>query len=161
MTQLVVGISDMKVSNEKNDRIITYSLGSCIGLSLYDPTCFIGGMIHCMLPLSKMNPEKAKESPCMFIDTGVMTLLQTMFDMGAQRKNIIAKIAGASSMLDDKNLFRIGERNNTIVRKILWKNNILISAENVGGTISRTLILEMITGNTYIKTKGQTYLLTG
>lgn len=152
---LTVDISDMKVSTRNDDIIITYSLGSCVALSLYDPVAGVGGLIHCMLPLSKIDPAKAMANPCMFTDLGVQTLLQAVFDQGAKRENLITKVAGGARLLDTKNLFRIGERNYTVLRKVLWKNNILITAEDVGGTISRTVSLYMETGKTTIKTGGK------
>ena len=151
----VVGISEMKVSNRSDDVLTTYSLGSCIGLSLYDPVACVGGLIHCMLPLSKIDLEKAKANPEMFTDTGVPALLQAAFDLGAKRNNLVVKVAGCASPLDEKGLFKIGERNYTVVRKILWKNNILIAAEDTGGTIPRTMILHMASGKTMIKSGGR------
>ena len=151
----VVGISEMFVSTSPSDQIVTYSLGSCIGVSIYDPVALVGGMVHCMLPLSKIDPAKAEAKPCMFTDTGVTTLLQTMFDKGATRRNMTVKVAGAASLLDQKGFFKIGERNYTVLRKILWKNNFLIESEDVKGTKSRTLTLYMNTGRTTIKSGGK------
>ena len=152
---ITVGISDMKVSKNPRDVLVTYSLGSCVGLALYDPVARVGGLIHCMLPLSKIDPAKAQANPFMFTDTGVPALLQAVFNLGAERRNIVAKVAGASSLLDDKGLFRIGERNYTILRKVLWKNNILIATEDVGGTQARTMYLYMDTGRTVIRSGGR------
>lgn len=152
---LTVGISDFKVSENPDDVLITYSLGSCVGLTLYDPVVTVGGMVHCMLPLSNVNPEKAKATPAMFTDTGVQNLIQAVFNLGAARDRLIAKVAGGAQLLDHKRLFRIGERNYTVLRKVLWKNNILIASEEVGGAKSRTLSLYMNTGKTTIKNKGQ------
>jgi chemotaxis protein CheD len=152
---LTIGISDMKTSSRSDDVLVTYSLGSCVGLSLYDPAACVGGLVHCMLPLSTLDVEKAKANPQMFTDTGVAALLQAVFDLGAERKRLIAKVAGAASLLDEKGLFRIGERNYTVLRKVLWKNNILIAAEDVGGTIARTLSLYMATGRTTIRSGGR------
>ena len=152
---IIVGVSDMKVSDDFESVLVTYSLGSCAGLSLYDPAACVGGLIHCMLPLSKIDREKAQTIPQMFVDTGVPALLQALFDMGAQRKRIIAKVAGCAKLLDKKKLFRIGERNHTVLRKILWKNDILIAAEDIGGSMPRTMYLHMDTGKTVLKIKGQ------
>ncbi len=152
---LVVGISDMKVTSDPNEVLVTYSLSSCIGLSMYDPVSGVGGMVHCMLPLSKIDPKKAQENPYMFTDTGVSALLQAMFDKGATRKNIVAKVAGAATLLDEKGLFRIGERNYTVMRKILWKNNILIKSEDVGGNTPRSLFLYMKDGRNSVKSGGK------
>ncbi len=149
-----VDISDMKVTNDRTDVLVTYSLGSCVGVTLYDPEAGVGGMIHCMLPLSKVDKAKAQTHPAMFVDTGMPKLLQELFDLGAQRNRMVCKVAGCSSMLDDKKLFKIGERNYTMVRKILWKNEILIKAEDVGGQKPRTLYLDMATGKTIVKSRG-------
>jgi len=151
----VVGISEMYISRDAGDVIVTYSLGSCVGVSLYDPVVRAGGVVHCMLPLSKIDPQKAGVKPCMFTDTGVTTLLQEMFNLGATRNNLVVKIAGAASLLDEKGLFKIGERNYTVLRKVLWKNNLLIAAEDVQGTASRTLTLYMKDGRTTIKSGGR------
>lgn len=150
-----VSVSEMQISNMPTDVLVTYSLGSCAGLSLYDPVAGVGGLIHCMLPLSKIDREKAKANPQMFVDTGVPDLLQNMFNLGAQRKRIIAKVAGCAQLLDEKKLFRIGERNYTVLRKVLWKNDILIAAEDIGGSIPRTMFLYMETGVTILKIRGQ------
>jgi len=145
----------MQVSSRADDVLVTYSLGSCVGLSLYDPKAGVGGLIHCMLPLSKIDPAKAKASPCMFVDTGIPLLLTKVYELGATRKGLIAKVAGGAKLLDQKSLFRIGERNYTVLRKILWKNNILIESESVGGTVARTVYLYMSNGVTTIKSRGK------
>ena len=118
LNRVVVGISEMQISNQPEDLLVTYSLGSCIGVTVYDPVAMIAGMIHCMLPLSKIDPNKAKNSPCMFVDTGIPLLFNTIYEMGAEKKRTIVKIAGCSSLLDEKKLFKIGERNHTVFRKI-------------------------------------------
>lgn len=150
----IVGISEMKVTDKDDDVLITYSLGSCVGLTLYDPVERVGGLIHCMLPLSKIDLDKARNKPHMFVDTGVPIFLRTVFRRGAVRSRLVAKVAGCASLLDDKKLFKIGERNYTILRKILWKNNILISSEDIGGTASRTMALHMKNGITTVKSGG-------
>lgn len=149
-----IGIGDMKFSYSAEDILITYSLGSCIGLTLYDPVAKVGGMVHTMLPLSKQDPAKAKINPYMYTDTGVQALIQEIFNLGATRRNIIAKAAGGATLLDEKGLFRIGERNYTVLRKVLWKNDILISSEDVGASKSRTMILNMESGKTFIRSGG-------
>lgn len=154
-----VNISDMAISQNREDKLITYSLGSCVGVSLYDSVVGVGSLIHCMLPLSKVDSQKAKIKPYMFVDTGLQMMLKEMFDRGATRQNIVAKVAGGAKLLDKKSLFRIGERNYTVVRKILWKNNILLDGEDVGGTISRTVTLVMETGQTIIKSAGKEWEL--
>ena len=150
-----VDISDMKISNNENDILVTYSLGSCVGVTLYDPEEKIGSLIHCMLPLSKVDREKSKKNPYMFVDTGLPKMLQEMYDRGAKRKNIIAKLAGGAKLLDKKNIFNVGERNIIVVRKILWKNDILIKGMDIGGSKSRTVRLYMEVGKTTVRNKGE------
>ncbi|NIA14831.1 MAG: chemotaxis protein CheD [Nitrospiraceae bacterium] len=150
-----IGISEIQISNRPEDVLITYSLGSCVGLTLYDPVARAGGMIHCMLPLSKIDPDKAKANPFMFTDTGVPALIQEVLSMGGLMKRLVAKVAGGASLLDQQGTFKIGERNYIVLRKVLWKNNILIAAEDTGGTKARTMSLYMDTGKTYIKSLGQ------
>ena len=152
---ICVDISDMKLSRNREDVIVTYSLGSCVGLTLYDPLAGVGAMIHCMLPMSKIDPEKARLKPYMFVDTGVAAMLHDLYQAGAQRQNLIAKVAGAGSPLGKEETFRIGQRNYTILRKFLWKNNILIAREDVGGSKARTLYLNMADGRTTVKSEGQ------
>ena len=153
--QLTVGISEMKVSTDPKDSLITYSLGSCIGVALFDPDAGVGGLIHCMLPLSRLDPEKAKKTPQMFTDTGIPALIQTLLERGGTRKRMIAKVAGAASPLNDNGMFKIGERNYVVLRKVLWKNEILIAAEDVGGTVARTMTLHISNGKTTIRSGGK------
>lgn len=156
MAQHVISISDICVTDNSEDNLVTYSLGSCIGATVYDPVAKVGGMIHYMLPLSKIAPDKAKLKPGMFADTGIPTLLKKIFSMGAQKDRLILKVAGGSELLDQKKFFNIGERNYLVLRKILWKNNILIKAEDVGGNLSRTLRLCIDTGKVTVKSsKGE------
>ena len=148
-----IGISEMRISNQSEDVLITYSLGSCIGVTIYDPASRVGGMIHCMLPNSKIDPQKARNFPCMFVDTGVPLLFSEAYRLGAQKDRIIVKVAGCSKILDDKGLFNIDERNYMILRKLLWKNSVLINAEDVGGNDSRTLYLDVTSGLVTVKSR--------
>lgn len=155
MKTTVVGISDMKVSNNPDEVLITYSLGSCLGVVIYDPVAHVAGLLHSMLPLSKIDQHKAKALPFMFVDAGVPLLFREAYALGADKKRIIVKAAGCSSLLDEKGFFKIGERNFTVLRKLLWKNNILIEKQDIGGNISRTVSIAVQTGRVVIKTGGR------
>ena len=156
---IVIDIGDMKISENKEDILVTYALGSCLGLVAYDPVTGTGGIIHCMLPLSTIDPEKSKKNPYMFTDTGVTLFLQELLNKGIKKNNLIIRIAGCSRILDEKGLFNIGERNYTVARKILWKNDLLITKEDIGGEKTRTVGLEINTGNVFMKINGETYNL--
>ena len=151
---IVVDIADLAVSNDPGAVLITYSLGSCIGLSIWDPVAKVGGLLHFMLPDSSISPEKAKRNPAMFCDTGVPKLFRAAYDLGAEKRRIIVKVAGGSQLLDDKGTFNIGKRNYLALRKIFWKNGIMIDGEDVGGSISRTMRLTVGRGDVTVKTRG-------
>ena len=143
----------MKVSAKKGDVIITHALGSCLGVAVHDPVTCVGGLLHVMLPLSTIDPEKAERNPSMFVDTGFPKLLIECFKIGAQKDRLEIRVAGGVDSND--NLFQIGKRNLIILRKLLWKNSLLVKSYDVGGRNSRTMSLEIGTGKVTIKSGGQ------
>ncbi|HDM10494.1 MAG: chemotaxis protein CheD [Deltaproteobacteria bacterium] len=149
----VVGVGDMKVGG-KGDILVTHALGSCLGLMVYDPVERVGGLLHAMLPLSKINPQKAKTNPFMFVDTGVPKLFEEIYSRNGQKRRLVVKVAGCSRPLGKNEMFRIGERNYIVLKKLLWKNNILLDAEDIGGTDIRTVHFDLSTGRTIIRCKG-------
>ena len=152
---VIVGISEMRISRDPQDMIITYSLGSCLGISIYDPLIKIGGLVQCMLPTSSLDPIRAKSNPCMFIDTGIALLLDELTALGATRKTVMIKAAGASSIFDEKGLFKIGERNYQAFKKVMEKMSLQPAAEDVRGNLSRTMTLYMSNGTTTVKASGR------
>lgn len=154
----VVGVGDMKIGKE-GDILVTHGLGSCLGLIVYDPVVKIGGMLHAMLPLSSINPQKAEVNPYMFVDTGVPKLFKEIYSLGVQKNRLLVKAAGCSQSVDKNEMFKIGERNYTVLRKLLWKNNILLEAEDIGGTISRTVFFEITNSRMVIASNGNETLL--
>ena len=155
----VVGVSDMLVSKNPDDVIVTHSLGSCIGVAVYDPAAGVGGLLHYQLPLSRDNPERALNNPYMFADTGVPALFRACYELGASKQRMIVKIAGGSTTLDTNGFFNIGQRNYITLRKILWKNGVLIAAEDIGGNSWRTMFLSVGTGSVRLKTNRGEFLL--
>lgn len=151
MTQFVADIADMAISKEPGSKIVTYSLGSCIGLAIYDPVVKVGGILHFMLPDSTIDPEKAKEKPGMFADTGIPLLFKSAYKYGLDKKRTRVVVVGGSQVLDSSGTFNIGKRNYAALRKIFWKNKVMIDAEDVGGNMSRTFFLELDTGKTWIR----------
>lgn len=149
--KLVVGISDMKVSNKPDDVLITYSLGSCIGVVVWDPQAKVGGLLHYMLPDSNLDKEKATSKPFMFADTGIPKLFKETYKYGAVKNRMVVKVVGGSQILDSSGVFNIGKRNYTVLRKMFWKNKILIAKEDVGGLSNRTVSLDVGTGFTNLK----------
>jgi len=151
MSEIVVGIADLKVSNNSKDVLVTYALGSCIAVAIYDPLVKVGGLLHFMLPDSNLDSLKAKENPAMFAAPGIPLLFKSCYKLGAEKKQIIVKIAGGASILDDSNYFRIGEKNIMALRKMFWKNNVLIDGEDTGKNYNRTVRLELANGVVRVK----------
>ncbi len=155
MSLLTVDISDVKVSDDPAQTIVTYALGSCIAVMVHDPVRVAAGMLHYMLPLSGISPEKAKARPAMFADTGIPLLFRTMYQLGCEKRNLVVKVAGGGSLYDDRGIFAIGKRNYTMLRKMFWKSGVLVAAEDVGGARSRTARLHVSTGLCTISSQGE------
>lgn len=151
----MVGVADMRVSNNAAEVLVTHALGSCIGVAIYDPLAKVGGILHFMLPDSLLDPVKGQENPHMFADTGLPRLFRECYQMGAQKSRLQVKVAGGSQVLGSKEYFQIGRRNFAALRKIFLKNNVLIDKADVGGTQARTMFLEIATGNVWVKVMGQ------
>jgi len=152
--QIVVGVADCRTSSVAGQVLATYALGSCIGLAVYDPQARVGGLLHFMLPDSALDPERGRANPFIFADTGVAALLDQVCSQGADRRRLTAHAAGGASIMDPDGVFDIGRRNYLALRKILWKAGIMLSAEVVGGTQSRTVRLEIGTGRFILNEAG-------
>lgn len=148
----VVGIGEMYVSGSGVGTAKTYALGSCVGLTIYDPVTRVGGMIHLQLPESTIDPKRSLTQPCLFVDTGLPTFFHTAYRAGARKERLIVKAAGGASLheIDSIDVFQIGKRNFLAVRRLLWKNGILLEAQDVGGSMSRTMVLDLSTGETTV-----------
>ena len=151
---LVVGVADMVTSNDPGAELVTYSLGSCLGITVHDPARKVGGLLHVMLPDSGIDAAKAGAAPFMFVDTGVPRLFQAVCNLGADRRRLLIKVAGGAQLLDERGVFNIGERNHRAFRALLARNGYAIHASDVGGLASRTLRLELSTGKVSIKSPG-------
>lgn len=152
--QMKVGIGDMKLGRREGI-LITYALGSCIGISLYDPMIKLGALVHIMLP-ERMN--QADTNVFKYADTGIQETLRKLYAFGAVKQRLVAKIAGGAKMFEMKNggdLGNIGQRNAQIVRQILAQEGIRLQKEDVGANYARTMSLDLQTGTVLIKTFGR------
>ncbi len=152
--RLVVGIADMKMRQYEGE-LITYALGSCIGLCFYDPMIKLAALLHVMLPL---NMETGRKNPLKYADTGIRETLRQMEGKGARRSRIVVKIAGGAKMFDvpgGGSLGNIGQRNIESVHLNLKKEGIRLLKEDVGGTAARTLWFDAATGIGYIRSYGK------
>ena len=141
----VIGIGEWKVISERGV-LVTHALGSCLGLVVHDPIKRVGGLLHAMLPLAGINPQKAEAQPGMFVETGIPLLFRDYFDAGGSRENAIIKAVGCANPLRAGSVFHVGKRNFEVLMKILEKNKLRLAARDVGGTVSRTLRCDSATG---------------
>ena len=150
-----VGMADLNTCKDP-DVITTLGLGSCIGISLYDPSTKIGGLAHVMLPDStaiKNNSNRAK-----FADTGIEDLLKQVLALGAHKNRLVAKIAGGAKMFEVSgmsNMGNIGEKNAIASKAKLKALGIKLTAEDTGLNYGRTVELHCDTGDYYIKSVGK------
>ena len=150
--KLIVGIADRKMGRG-GEKLITYALGSCIGICLYESQMKLAALIHIMLPL---NLETGRKNAYKYADTGIRTTLREMELKGARRANITAKIAGGARMFEISggSIGNIGQRNIESVRQILRMEKIPLLWEDVGGTIARTMEFDSATGTGTIRSYG-------
>lgn len=151
--KITVGIADMKMA-KGSGILVTYALGSCIGLCFHDQRLNLGALLHVMLPL---NMEAGRKNPLKYADTGIRETLRQMEAKGASRGRITVKIAGGAKMFEVKggNLGNIGQRNIDSVHTILRQEGIRLLAEDVGGTVARTLLFDVASGQGCIRSFGR------
>lgn len=154
MRQVVVGVGDGGVTRDPDTVLVTYALGSCVAVMLHDPIAGVAGMVHYMLPESSMSIEKSNARPWMFADTGISNLLQATLQQGADKRRLLVFAAGGAQVMDDSGVFNIGKRNCLALRKVLWKFGLTAHAEETGGTIARTVRMEVGTGRVWWQTPG-------
>jgi chemotaxis protein CheD len=154
MKEIVVGIADIKVSRHSDDVMVTYALGSCVAVAAYDPVAKVAGLLHFMLPSSSLNVSKARENPSMFADTGIPFLFKSCYELGADKRRMVVKIAGGANIIGEASFFRVGQKNLTVLRKILWRNGILVSGQDAGGNMNRTLRLHIQDGRVLVRRSG-------
>lgn len=154
--EIIVSISDMKVTNRAKDVLVTHALGSCLGLAAYDPLAGVAGLIHCLLPLARENKGPVK-NPFMYVNIGVPQMMRALFGRGATRENLILKAAGCGRMMNISNQFDTGANNFAALKKLLQVNDMRLAAEDVGGTIPRTMRVYAETGRVVVSSCGRSW----
>ena len=149
---LVVAIGDMKLT-QNSGRIITYALGSCVGITFWDPGIKLGALLHVLLP-SRMNAQDANIFK--YADTGIPETVRQLTAKGLDRKRTVVKIAGGAKMFETSGAFGdIGKGNIEMVKKTLPRLGFAISAEDLGANYARTMTLDVATGEVLVKVIGK------
>ena len=155
-SKITIGIADMKMA-KGTGMLVTYALGSCIGICLYDGRVKMGALIHIMLPL---NMETGRTNTMKYADTGIRETLRQMESKGCSRAHITAKIAGGAKMFETGGSFgNIGQRNIESVHAILKREGIKLLKEDVGGNTARTLLFDVSTGAGCVRCYGKADLI--
>ena len=144
----------MMASDDIAANLVTYSLGSCVALAIYDPGRKVAGLLHFMLPDSSIQPAKGQSHPYMFANTGVPRLFAALHRLGAERQRLIIRVVGGAQFLDPGKVFNIGERNHQALLRVLSQNGHTVHAQDVGGVTIRTVRLDVATGALTIQSPG-------
>lgn len=151
--RMSVGIGQLAVTNDAATVLVAYGLGSCVGVTAYDATAKVAGLVHVLLPDSEGRGGDARE-PARYADTAIDALLAQMSAAGAAKMRIAVKLAGGAAVLGPANAekFKIGERNAEAIKERLKRHGIRIAAEDLGGVKGRTLELYVAGGRTTVRT---------
>ncbi len=146
--RIVIGIGEYAVSSDADALIITHALGSCVAICVWDPTARVGGMVHVLLPDSKINPARAEVQPGAFADTGIPLLFHAAYQKGAKKGRCRVHIVGGATICGAPMVEpSIGKRNVLAARALLWRNGVLVEREVVGGSSARNVSLDLSDGS--------------
>jgi chemotaxis protein CheD len=146
-----VGISEYKIAQAPT-LLMTYGLGSCLGITLYDATAAIGGLAHTLLPYPREGMDLSR--PAKFVDAAIRLMLTDLLQIGCSRQRLVAKMFGGANMfegLQNPNREGIGQRNIRSARETLADLGIPLTAEDVGGNFGRTVEFDVATGAVLIR----------
>jgi chemotaxis protein CheD len=149
-----IGIADLNVA-KKPDILVTYALGSCIGICLYDASSHIAGLSHILLPSSELAKGGAVQThPYRYADTAIPILVKKMEELGSKRMRMKAKIAGGAKMFaatGNSDFGNVGMRNVIAVKATLSQLKIPIIAEDTGKDFGRTVFFSTEDGIMTVK----------
>jgi len=156
-----VGIGEFAVSDVTSEVVVTHALGSCIAVCIWDATASVAGLLHFLLPDSAVNPERARQQPAAFANTGLPIFFQAAYALGLDKKRCRVRLVGGAEVagLGGAGSLNVGKRNLLAARNILWRNGLLIHSEAVGGTIPRSVMLHVGDGRIEI-TSGRELIAT-
>ena len=150
-----VNFSEMRISSNPVETLVAFSIGSGIGLAVHDPVSGVGGILNFLLPDSNgangLTPERV---PFMFADTGLPAFLDALYAKDARPDRLKVVIAGGAHVLDQSEIFNVGQKNIDALKSGLNAHHLKIYHENTGGSYSRTLSLEISSGCSSIKILG-------
>lgn len=151
---VVIGVADCHVTGDPSNVLVTYALGSCVAVSIYDPVARIGGLLHFMLPTAPTGAVEGGKSPYMFADSGIPLMFHQAYEKGALKSRLRVRVAGGAQVMDASGVFNIGQRNCLAMRRIFWKAGVILQAEETGGNLARTMRFELASGRVFLRSPG-------
>ena len=138
--RIIVGIGEMAVADRPDDVIVTYALGSCVAVCLFDSTARVAAMLHFLLPESSINSRRAIEQPAAFGDTGIPLLIEAAMRRGLKKSRTSVRLVGGAMVANNAGAaLATGHRNVLAARSILWRLGLFIEGQEVGGVAARTV----------------------
>jgi chemotaxis protein CheD len=153
-TELIVGVADCQATNRAGAVVTTYALGSCLGVTCYDPVAKVGGLLHAMLANSRLHHQAAARK-AMFLDTGMADLVSRVQQCGGNPRQFEFKVFGGARVLQADEYFNIGTRNVQAMREIAAQFSLRIRVWEVGGQVNRTIRLHLADGRVRLRMPGQ------
>lgn len=147
-----VNMAAMEISQVPS-RLITRGLGSCLGVTLYDPSKKIGGMAHPMLP--DIEKARIRSNPSRFVNSAIKQMIEELEKKGCIRNQIVAKLFGGAHMfgfITTDSILNVGQKNIEMAQAILKESDIKILAQEIGGSFGRTIELNLENGKVLVKT---------
>ena len=159
MNNIFIGIGDFSFSKNPNDILKAMGLGSCVSIIAYNKKTQFGGLMHIALPDSTVNTAKSKEKPGYFADTAIKILLDNIKKNKQPINQLWIKLVGGANVLKTNTNFDIGKRNALTIKKLLWKNNLGVIKEDIGGTMPRTVQFSISTGQIIINSGQKKWII--
>lgn len=145
-------MGDMQVGNSPS-RLITRALGSCLGITLFNPLKKMGAMAHPMLP--DIEKARVKNNPARYVNYVIKKMVEDLESRGNPKNTLSAKLFGGAHMFSfiaADSVLNVGEKNITMAKTILEELGIKLAAQEVGGTFGRTIELNLENGKVVIDT---------
>lgn len=154
-----LGLGELATSNDPNDLLVIYGLGSCLGISMVDPVIRVSGLLHAVLPESLNEPDCDNSTKCgKYVERGIENLLTHMVKLGANKQRLVIRMVGGANMLIApglSNTFEIGTRNIDKARATFQRLNMKVVAEEVGGHTGRTIRVYVGDGRVTVRAIGE------
>ncbi|HVU32217.1 MAG TPA: chemotaxis protein CheD [Opitutaceae bacterium] len=148
--QLFVSVADLRFSNHPQAILSTVALGSCLGVTCYDPIAKIGALLHAMLPYSHKYQDLApNDARC--LDTGIPAVLEGVLRAGANRRMLEFKVFGGAQILAANEYFSIGRQNVDAMKALVAEYGLNVRVWDVGGGLNRSIKLHLATGRVHLR----------